>query len=474
MRAAAELSTAAYESLRERGLAGRTEREVACDLVRFMEDPGAEGPRSRRSSRRAAHGALPHASPRDAEIPADTLVVVDMGASWTATAPTARARSRPGRWATRRARSTSRAARAGRVARGGARRRGVQGGRRAWRATLIDGAGHGEHFGHGLGHGVGLEVHEAPRLGKTAEGALEAGNAVTVEPGVYLPGRFGVRIEDLVIVSDGEPEILTGFAKELVTSAEVLAAVAALRREPRFSRRPDSASRSSSRRRCSRCWSPHEAVTAMLALATVLNVLVLFGGPKRVDWRRLAPLLAAAVPGLAAGALLLAVLSKEVLQVGGGRRGDRRRPVAAPPAAARRAGRAARRSPRASRAGPDHLAERERPAARALARGTRGAARRVPATLAAAFLLLNMAGGAIVVAAEGTAAARARCLPLLVLRARRLCARRRRVPAHRHERFFVLALAARDRDRSRERARRGSRARVANLAALSTREGDLR
>ena len=82
---------------------------------------------------------------------------------------------------------------------------------------VIEAAGHGEHFGHGLGHGVGLEVHEAPRLGKTAEGELAAGNAVTVEPGVYLPGAVGVRIEDLVIVTEGEPEILTGFPKELVT-----------------------------------------------------------------------------------------------------------------------------------------------------------------------------------------------------------------------------------------------------------------
>ena len=81
----------------------------------------------------------------------------------------------------------------------------------------IDAAGHGEHFGHGLGHGVGLEVHEAPRLGKTAEGTLEAGNAVTVEPGVYLPGNVGVRIEDLVVVNGGEPRVLTGFPKGLVT-----------------------------------------------------------------------------------------------------------------------------------------------------------------------------------------------------------------------------------------------------------------
>jgi Xaa-Pro aminopeptidase len=82
---------------------------------------------------------------------------------------------------------------------------------------LIDAAGHEEHFGHGLGHGVGLEVHEGPRLGKTAEGSLEAGNAVTIEPGVYIPGEFGVRIEDLVVVGDGEPRVLTGFPKELVT-----------------------------------------------------------------------------------------------------------------------------------------------------------------------------------------------------------------------------------------------------------------
>jgi Xaa-Pro aminopeptidase len=72
-------------------------------------------------------------------------------------------------------------------------------------------------FEHGLGHGVGLEVHEAPRLARTAEGSLESGNVVTVEPGVYVPGEFGIRIEDLVVVRDDDCEILTGFTKELVT-----------------------------------------------------------------------------------------------------------------------------------------------------------------------------------------------------------------------------------------------------------------
>src|SRR5688500_1472814 len=82
---------------------------------------------------------------------------------------------------------------------------------------IIEAAGHGEHFGHGVGHGVGIEVHEGPRLARTADARLVAGNVVTVEPGVYLPGRGGVRIEDLVVVTEEGHEVLSGFTKELVT-----------------------------------------------------------------------------------------------------------------------------------------------------------------------------------------------------------------------------------------------------------------
>ena len=83
--------------------------------------------------------------------------------------------------------------------------------------TIIDEAGHGEHFGHGLGHGVGLEVHEGPRLSKLGEDALVAGNVVTVEPGVYVPGAVGVRIEDLVVVTEDGHEVLSHLTKTLQT-----------------------------------------------------------------------------------------------------------------------------------------------------------------------------------------------------------------------------------------------------------------
>ena len=81
----------------------------------------------------------------------------------------------------------------------------------------IEAAGFGEAFGHGLGHGVGLLVHEDPRLAQESRHTLAAGNVVTVEPGIYLPGRGGIRIEDLVVVQDGEPEILSPMKKDLIT-----------------------------------------------------------------------------------------------------------------------------------------------------------------------------------------------------------------------------------------------------------------
>jgi Xaa-Pro aminopeptidase len=217
MREAAEIAGAAYEEIRERGLAGRTEREVGLSMVRRMEDLGAEGPSFPPIVAAGAHGALPHAEPRDAEIPAGTLVVVDAGARVDGYCSDCTRTFATGPLddgvvevyeLVRRAQQEALAA-----ARAGALRRDVDGVAR----RIIEEAGHGERFGHGLGHGVGLEIHEDPRLTRVAVGTLREGNTVTIEPGVYLPGSFGVRIEDLVAITQDGPEVLTAFPKELVT-----------------------------------------------------------------------------------------------------------------------------------------------------------------------------------------------------------------------------------------------------------------
>jgi Xaa-Pro aminopeptidase len=217
IRAAAEIANEVYEELRERGLAGRTERDVALTLTRSLEDRGAEGASFPAIVAAGPHGALAHAVPRDLEIPGGTLVVIDMGAQvdgycsdctrTLATGPLEDGALEVYELVRRAQDEALRAVRAG------ASCKAVD----AVARDIIEAAGHGERFGHGLGHGVGLEVHEAPRLAKTAEGELRAGNVVTVEPGVYVPGELGVRIEDLVVVTDGEPEVLTAFPKELVT-----------------------------------------------------------------------------------------------------------------------------------------------------------------------------------------------------------------------------------------------------------------
>lgn len=219
IRAAAELADGVFALLAESGLAGRTEAEVAWQAEREFRERGAAGPSFPAIVAAADNGSLPHAQPRDVAIPDDTLVVVDMGCTLDGYCSdctrTFAVGSPPDEALEVYELVRSAQAAALDAVRAGAGCAAVDGVAR----DLIAAAGHGDEFGHGLGHGVGLEVHEAPRLGQTAEGELVRGNVVTIEPGVYLPGRFGVRIEDLVVVRDDGPEILTPFTKDLVTTS---------------------------------------------------------------------------------------------------------------------------------------------------------------------------------------------------------------------------------------------------------------
>lgn len=217
LRAAAILADAALEEVLGRGLVGRTERDVGLDLEFTMRRMGAEAVSFPPIIAAGAHGALPHASPRDVEIPAGTLVVVDWGAQLDGYASDCTRTYATGDLDPR-DREIYDLVLEAQVAALAAVKPGPTGKEvDAVARAIIDGAGHAEHFGHGLGHGVGMEVHEGPRLSKLGTVALQPGHVVTVEPGVYVPGAVGVRIEDLVIVTDDGHEVLSGLPKDLTT-----------------------------------------------------------------------------------------------------------------------------------------------------------------------------------------------------------------------------------------------------------------
>lgn len=215
IRAAAELADAALERTLAGGLGGRSERAVALALEQAMRDLGAERASFETIVAHGAHGALPHAVPRDVEIASGSLVTIDWGAQldgYCSDCTRTFAVGEPGERAREVYELVLRAQLTGLDAvAAGVTGRDADAAARA----VIEAAGEGERFGHGLGHGVGLEIHEAPRLSKTSDATLEAGHVVTVEPGVYLPGELGVRIEDLVLVTETGCERLNGLPKEL-------------------------------------------------------------------------------------------------------------------------------------------------------------------------------------------------------------------------------------------------------------------
>jgi Xaa-Pro aminopeptidase len=216
IRRASRITDGVYERLSKEQLSGRTEKELVWRMTELFHELGADEPAFAIDIAAGPTAASPHAVPGDRVVQEGELVLVDAGArldhycsdcTRTFAVGDVSHSLREIYDVTKEAQQAGldavRAGTTGREADAAAR------------AVIAD-AGYAENFGHGLGHGLGLMVHEAPTLRPESTDTLEAGNVVTVEPGIYLSGVGGVRIEDLVVVTEDGCETLTASTKELM------------------------------------------------------------------------------------------------------------------------------------------------------------------------------------------------------------------------------------------------------------------
>ncbi len=216
IRAACAISDRVYAELSREQVSGRTEREIAWFIERRFRDEGADALAFGSIVASGPNGGRPHVIPGERIIGRRELVTVDMGCvvdGYCSDCTRTFATGPLGDDLAEAYRLVAAAQLDGLAAvRAGATGCEVDAASR----VQIDAAGLGEAYGHGLGHGVGLDIHEAPTLRPESEDVLEAGNVVSIEPGIYLAGRGGVRIEDLVVVTADGCEILTHFTKDLL------------------------------------------------------------------------------------------------------------------------------------------------------------------------------------------------------------------------------------------------------------------
>jgi len=195
---------------------GVTERDVARLLDARMIELGADKPGFETIVAAGANGAVPHHAPTDRELRSGDLVTIDFGAlyqGYHADMTRTVCLGEPAGWQREIYDLVAAAQRAGsRAVIPGAPAKEVDAAAR----SMIEAAGHGDHFRHGLGHGLGLEIHEEPFLGPSRTGRLEDRVPITVEPGIYLPGRGGVRIEDTLVTRGSGAELFTKTTKELL------------------------------------------------------------------------------------------------------------------------------------------------------------------------------------------------------------------------------------------------------------------
>jgi Xaa-Pro aminopeptidase len=217
IRRSVETNSQAFDETLRRVRGGMKEQDLAAELEYRMRRLGAEKPAFETIVAAGARSALPHAQPTDARLEPGSLVVVDMGAlqnGYSSDMTRMLFVGSPGA----RVKRTYRAVLEAQLAAMDAVRAGastVHVDRQARKVLKASGLEHA--FIHSTGHGLGLEIHEPPRIGKRDKSRLETGMAITIEPGVYLEGFGGIRIEDTVLVTPTGCEILTPTTKELRT-----------------------------------------------------------------------------------------------------------------------------------------------------------------------------------------------------------------------------------------------------------------
>lgn len=216
---ACAISVDALAALIEQPVSGLTERQVARRLENLMFDRGAEALAFDTIVAAGENSAIPHHAPTDRVLAAGDLLKIDFGArvdGYHADCTRTFVIGPPDDFQ-REIHAAVREAQAAGVAAVQAASDMAE----PWRAAtgVLDAAGWLDHFTTGLGHGVGLAIHEDPYPGPNATGKLTAHTILTVEPGIYVPGRGGVRIEDTVLVTAGAPEVLTPFSTELLEIA---------------------------------------------------------------------------------------------------------------------------------------------------------------------------------------------------------------------------------------------------------------